>query len=37
MNPEYIVAGSVRDVAAGELLLEGFRIVTPGQLLRKED
>jgi len=36
-NAERIVTGNVRDLATGELLFEGFRVVTPGQWLREED
>ena len=36
-NAERIVTGNVRDLAAGELLFEGFSVVTPGQWLREED
>lgn len=36
-NAEWIVTGNVKDLAAGELLFEGFRVATPAQWLREED
>ena len=36
-NAEWIVTGNIKDLAAGELLFDGFRAVSPGQWLKEED
>ena len=36
-NADSIVAGDGRDIAAGELLFDGFRVVTPGDRLKEDD
>ena len=36
-NANSIVTGNVKDLGAGELLFESFRVVTPGQWLREEN
>ena len=33
-NAEWIVTGNTRDIAAGELIFDSFRIVTPGAWLK---
>ena len=35
-NVAWIVTGNVRDIAAGELVFDGFRVVTPGAWLKEE-
>ena len=34
---EWIVTGNIRDIAAGELVFDSFRVVTPGDWLKMED
>ena len=36
-NADSIVTGNARDIAAGELLFDGFRVVTPGDWLKEDD
>ena len=36
-NAELIITSNVRDVAAGELVFDGLRIVTPGAWLKEDD
>ena len=36
-NAEWIVTGNTRDIAAGELVFDSFRIVTPGIWLKEDD
>ena len=36
-NAEWIITSNVRDVAAGELVFDGLRIVTPGAWLKEDD
>ena len=36
-NAAWIVTGNKRDVAAGELLFDGFRVVTPGAWLKEDE
>ena len=36
-NAAWIVTGNERDVAAGELVFDGFRVVTPGAWLKEDD
>ena len=36
-NAAWIVTGDERDVAAGELVFDGFRAVTPGAWLKEDD
>ena len=36
-NAEWIVTGNIRDIAAGELIFDSFRVVTPGDWLKMED
>ena len=36
-NAEWIVTGNTRDIAAGELIFDSFRIVTPGVWLKGDD
>ena len=36
-NSKWIVTGNARDVAAGELVFDGFRVVTPGDWLKEND
>lgn len=36
-NAQWIVTGNTRDVAAGELKFDSFRIVTPGAWLRGDE
>ena len=36
-NAAWIVTGNTRDIAAGELVFDGFRVVTPGAWLKEED
>ena len=36
-NAEWIVTGNKRDVAAGELVFDGFRVVSPGEWLMEND
>ena len=36
-NAEWIVTGNARDIAAGELIFDSFRIVTPGTWLKGDD
>ncbi len=33
----WIVTGNERDVAAGELVFDGFRVVTPGAWLKEDE
>ena len=35
-NAEAIVTHNIRDVAAGELVFDGIRVLTPGSLLKEE-
>ena len=34
-NAEWIVTGNTKDIAAGELVFGGFRVVTPGAWLKE--
>ena len=36
-NAAWIVTGNARDVAEGELVFDGFRVVTPGEWLKGDD
>ena len=36
-NAQWIVTGNTKDLAAGELLFDGFRVVTPGGWLKERD
>lgn len=36
-NAEWIITGNVRDVGAGELVFDSFRIATPGAWLKEDD
>ncbi len=36
-NAAWIVTGNARDIAAGELVFNGFRVVTPGAWLKEND
>ena len=36
-NAEWIVTGNTRDIAAGELVFDSFRIVAPGIWLKEDD
>ena len=36
-NAEWIVTGNIRDITAGELVFDSFRIATPGDWLKKEE
>ncbi|MDE0045883.1 MAG: putative toxin-antitoxin system toxin component, PIN family [bacterium] len=36
-NAAWIVTGNVRDVAEGELVFDGFRVVTPGEWLKGDN
>ena len=36
-NADWIVAGNARDIAAGELTFDSFRIGTPGAWLKRDD
>ena len=36
-NAEWIVTGNARDIAAGELVFDSFRVVTPGVWLKGDD
>lgn len=36
-NAEWIVTGNTKDIAAGELVFDSFRIVTPGIWLKEDD
>jgi putative PIN family toxin of toxin-antitoxin system len=36
-NAESIITGNTRDFAAGELIFDSFRIVTPGNWLKEDD
>ena len=36
-NAEWIVTGNTRDIAAGELIFDSFRIVTPGAWLKGDE
>ena len=36
-NAELIVTSNARDITAGELVFDGFRIVTPGDFLKEND
>lgn len=35
-NAEWIVTGNVKDIAAGELVFDSFRIITPGAWLERK-
>ncbi len=35
-NAEWIITGNVRDIAAGELVFDSFRIATPGAWLKED-
>ena len=35
-NANRIVTGNARDIAAGELIFDGFRVVTPGDWLKED-
>ena len=36
-NSRWIVTGNAKDVAAGELVFDSFRIITPGDWLKEND
>lgn len=36
-NAEWIVTGNTRDITAGELVFDSFRIATPGDWLKREE
>ncbi len=36
-NAEWIITGNTKDIAAGELVFDSFRIVTPGIWLKEDD
>ncbi len=36
-NAAWVVTGNTRDIAAGELVFDGFRVVTPGAWLKEEN
>ena len=36
-NAAWIVTGNARDVAEGELVFDGFRVVTPGEWLKGDN
>ena len=37
LNAAWIVTGNVRDIAAGELVFDGFRVVTPSAWLKEDE
>jgi len=36
-NSRWIVTGNAKDVAAGELVFDSFRVITPGEWLKEND
>ena len=37
LEVEWIVTDNIKDIAAGELVFDSFRVVTPGDWLKMED